>query len=161
MGTDVFSTGESASCVTNASLNETVGVTVSVTVSNTNASGVFVDTVGTGEGVGETPLRGVGVEYCPHRDVFPPQEARKKEATKRKTIHLCKMSGPLMRIISVEKFGCRSLLTSIPGSNVIGKSAYSTGSTTTIKFKITMLSRFYLSCSCTCAQCCAQVLDSG
>jgi hypothetical protein len=126
VGTGVFSAGEAASCVTNTSLTATVGVTVSAKVSNTNTSGVFVGTAGTGEGVGETLPRGVGVEYCPHRDVFPPQEARKKEATIKKTIRLCKMSGPLVRIIHVEKSGGRSLLTSMPGSNVIGKSAYST-----------------------------------
>ena len=126
MGTGVFSAGEAASCVTNTSLTETVGVTVSAKVSNTNTSGVFVGTAGTGEGVGETPPGGVGVEYCPHRDVFAPQDARKKEATIRKTVRLCKMSGPLVEIIPVEKSESQNLLTSVPGSNVISKSAYST-----------------------------------
>jgi hypothetical protein len=78
---DIFSAGEVASCVTNASVNVGTGVVV---VSNTKGlvvSGVCVGriTVG-GSTVGEAPPSGVGVAYCPHNDVLPPQDANKSDA---------------------------------------------------------------------------------
>jgi hypothetical protein len=71
-GTEVFSTSELVSCVTNASRKEVVGVTVSANASNAFGSGVWVGIMGTGVEVGGMPPGGVGVKYCPHNEAFPP-----------------------------------------------------------------------------------------
>jgi hypothetical protein len=80
VGAAVFSIREAVSSVTNASLNEAVGVTVSATASKTDASGVCVGI--TGVDVGGMPPSGVGVRYCPHKEAFPPHAgaANKKDA---------------------------------------------------------------------------------
>ena len=80
---DVFSGSEVASCVTNASLNVGVGVTVASTAKGMSVAGVSVGiVVGTGDGnnVGVAPPSGVGVAYRPHSVGLPPQEARRKDA---------------------------------------------------------------------------------
>jgi hypothetical protein len=80
VGTEVFSTSELVSCVTNASLKEAVGVTVSAIASKAIGSGVCVGITGTEVDVGGMPPRGVGVKYCPHKEAFPAQDARKNDA---------------------------------------------------------------------------------
>jgi len=83
VGAGVFSVSEATPLVTKASLKVGCGVAGSV-VSMTKGeivSGVVVaTTAGTGDELGTMPPRAVGVAYCPHREVFPPQDASKKEA---------------------------------------------------------------------------------
>jgi hypothetical protein len=73
----------------NASLNVGVGVIVLVTAAVTNGlvgSGVPVRIAAEVVGI---PPSGVGVAYCPHKDVvLPPQAASKKEVVIKKLISL-------------------------------------------------------------------------
>ncbi len=82
----ILSGGEVTSCVMNVSLNVDVGTAVEGITSVIKGSGVFVITTGEGVKVGMTPPNGVGVEYCPHREAFPPQDASKNEAVIKKLI---------------------------------------------------------------------------
>jgi hypothetical protein len=80
VGTAVFSASGVLSCVTNASLKEAVGVTVSAMASKAMGSVVCVGITATGVEVGGMPPGGVGVKYCPHNEAFPEQDASKNDA---------------------------------------------------------------------------------
>ncbi len=88
MGEAVFCvSGATTAWVTKASPNVGVGTAVCVATSVANRAAVCV-AVGAGEEVGGMPPSGVGVEYCPHREVLPPQEASRNEAVIKKLISL-------------------------------------------------------------------------
>lgn len=95
MGREVFSASGVLSCVTNASLKEGVGVTVSGSTSKTDMPGVCVGMMGTGVDVGGMPPSGVGVEYCPHKEALPAQDASKNDAATSEAVLWIKK--PMMR----------------------------------------------------------------